>query len=137
VKAKGDYASGHYYIMHHQGTRVRIRRDRSAQINPQKHRSRVPIVMRDRNADQREMSTEVEEDLEWQQSGGNRFFEDLIELIKRQAKEQIKYEEEDEEDELSGKSENQVHQVMFRVDCLMSKRRYMLGIVYVCQILKT
>jgi len=27
VKAKGDYASGHYYIMHQQGTRVRIPRD--------------------------------------------------------------------------------------------------------------
>jgi len=52
------------------------------------------------------MSAEVEEELEWQQSGGNRFFEDLIKLIKRQAKEQIKYEEEDEEDELSDESEN-------------------------------
>jgi len=109
VKAKGDYASGHYYIRHQQGTRVRIPRDRSAQISPHRHRPRVPIVMRDRSADRREMSPEVEEELEWQQSGGNRFFEDLIELIKRQAKEQIKYEEEDEEDEedeLSDESEN-------------------------------
>jgi len=27
VKAKGDYATGQYYIMHHQGARVRIPRD--------------------------------------------------------------------------------------------------------------
>lgn len=27
VKAKGDYATGQYYIMHHQGGRVRIPRD--------------------------------------------------------------------------------------------------------------
>ena len=33
VKAKGDYASGQYYIMHTHGTRVRIPRDRSATIS--------------------------------------------------------------------------------------------------------
>jgi len=106
VKAKGDYASSQYYIMHHHGTRVRIPRDRSAQISPQRHRPRVPIVMRDTNAQQREMSSEVEEELEWQRSGGSRFFENLVELIKKQAKEQIKYENEEEEDGLSDGSEN-------------------------------
>ena len=84
---------------------MKIPRHRSAQISPQRHRPHVPIVMRDTNAQRREMSSEVEEELEWQRSGGSRFFENLVELIKKQAKEQIKYENE-EEDGLSDGSEN-------------------------------
>jgi len=62
--------------------------------------------MRDRNADRQEVSAEVEEELEWQRPGGNWFFEDLVELIKRQAKEQIRDEDEEEEDGLSDDAEN-------------------------------
>ena len=106
VKAKGYYASGQYYIMHTHGTRVRIPRDRSATISPQRHRPRVPIVMRDKDAERQEVSTEVEEELEWQRSGGSMFFEDLVKLIKKQAKEQMKDEDEEEEGGRSDESEN-------------------------------
>ena len=106
VKAKGDYASGQYFIMQSHGSRVRIPRDRSAQISPQRHRPRVPVVMRDRDEAKREVSDEIEEELEWQRSGGNRFFENLVELIKRQAKEQMRYDNEAEDGELSDDSEN-------------------------------
>ena len=60
VKAKGDYGSGRYYIIHTHGTRVRIPRDQSATISPQRHRTHVPIVMRDRDAERQEVSAEVE-----------------------------------------------------------------------------
>jgi len=95
--------------MHTHGTRVQIPSDRSTTIRPQKHRPRVPIVMNDRNAERREMSAEVEEELEWQRAGGSNFFERLVEFIKKQAQEQIKQEDEeeqDDEDSFSDKSEN-------------------------------
>jgi len=66
----------------------------------------VPIVMRDRNADRQEVSAEVEEELECQRSGGNWFFEDLVELIKGQAKEQIRDEDEKEDDGLFDDAES-------------------------------
>ena len=111
VKAKGDYASGRYYIMHTNGMRVQIPSDRSGTISPQRHHPRVPIVMRDRNKARQEVSAEVEEELEWQRSGGNNFFERLVEFIKQQAQEQMRREDEEEEDSEdsfsdTGESEN-------------------------------
>ena len=109
VKTKGDYATGRYYIMHTHGTRVHIPSDRNTTIRAKKHRPRVPIVMKDRNAERREMSAEVEEELQQQRAGGSNFFERLVEFIKKQAQEQIKQEDEeeqDDEDSFSDKSEN-------------------------------
>ncbi|KAG0135514.1 hypothetical protein HOY82DRAFT_536688 [Tuber indicum] len=103
VKAKGDYASGKYYIMSKHGTRVRIPSDECYKSNTQstlrKHRPRVPIIMRDKNMSQKGLSAEVEEELELQKSGGNRFFEELVELIRKQAKEQMREEDEYEDEE--------------------------------------
>ena len=87
VKAKGDYATGRYWIMHHQGIRVQIPCDRKANIKtpePGRH-SRVPIVMRDKSTDKRRISAEVEEEPEWQHSGGAKIFEELVEIIKQEA----------------------------------------------------
>ena len=106
MKAKGDHASGQYYFMHTHGTRVRIPRDRSATISSQRHCPRVLIVMRDKDAERQEVSAVVEEELEWQRSGRSRFFEDLVKLIKKQAKEQMKDEDEEEEGGRSDESEN-------------------------------
>ncbi|RPB01520.1 hypothetical protein L873DRAFT_1788206 [Choiromyces venosus 120613-1] len=113
VKAKGDYAGGRYCIMSSQGTRVRIPSDRSYRCDDGKAKSgrqlpRVPIVLRDKEASRHEMSAEVEEELEWQQAGGKRFFEELIDLIKRQAHEQMQEEDEEEGEDgvLSDDSEN-------------------------------
>ncbi|KAG0128250.1 hypothetical protein HOY82DRAFT_612196 [Tuber indicum] len=109
VKAKGDYASGKYYIMSKHGTRVRIPSDESYKANTQstlrKHRPRVPIIMRDKNMTQKGLSAEVEEELELQKSGGNRFFEELVELIRKQAKEQMREEDEYEEEEEDGSND--------------------------------
>jgi len=99
VKAKGDYATGRYYIMHNHGTRVQIPSDRSPTIMPQKPRPRVPMVMKARNAERREMSAEVEVELEWQRAGRSIFFERLVEFIKKQAQEEIKQEDEEEQDD--------------------------------------
>ncbi|KAG0124389.1 hypothetical protein HOY82DRAFT_617744 [Tuber indicum] len=109
VKAKGDYASGQYYIMHAHGTRVRIPQDKNTQINTGGRRPRIPVVMRDKKADRCGVSAEIEEELEWQRFGGSHFFEDLVRLIKRQAKEQIRREEyvgDEEESEFSDQAEN-------------------------------
>jgi hypothetical protein len=60
---------------------------------------RVPIVLRDKEAGGNQLSVEIEEELELQESQGNRFFERLIELIRKEADEQMRREDEDEEDE--------------------------------------
>jgi hypothetical protein len=109
VKAKGDYSTGQYYIMHTNGTRVQIPRDRSATISPQRHCPCVPIIIKDKHAQTRKISAEVEEELEWQRTGGPRIFEDLIKYIKEQARAQMKEDDEEddeEEDEFSDESEN-------------------------------
>ncbi|KAG0134930.1 hypothetical protein HOY82DRAFT_601806 [Tuber indicum] len=114
VKAMGDYASGRYYIMTTHGTRVRIPSNESYKSNRdqnsgQTRRPKVPIVLRDKTMDKSGLSAEVEEELEWQESGGTGFFERLIDLIKQEAKEQIREEdrEEGEEEEIiSDESEN-------------------------------
>ncbi|KAG0135427.1 hypothetical protein HOY82DRAFT_536723 [Tuber indicum] len=110
VKAKGDYARGQYYIMSSDGTRVRIPSDESYKLRSgssmKKQGPRVPIVLRDKGARRNELSAEVEEELELQQSTGNKFFDDMIELIKRQANEQMKEEQEEEEDAELSDSEN-------------------------------
>ncbi|RPA89675.1 hypothetical protein L873DRAFT_616885 [Choiromyces venosus 120613-1] len=103
VRAKGDYGSGQYYIASSLGTQVRIPSDEGYKRQDVKQTSeerqpRVPIVLRDRTTVGSGLSAEVEEELELQQSGGTRFFEDLIALIKQEADRQIR-EENDEEEE--------------------------------------
>lgn len=103
VKAKGDYASGQYYIMSQHGTRVRIPSDQSYQDRNRKgklptQQPRIPIVLRDKSGADYKLSAEVEEELEWQRCRGRRFFEELVELIKREADEQIRDEDENEDD---------------------------------------
>jgi len=104
VKAKGDYASGQYYIMNQHGTRIRIPSDQSYQRRDRKgklpaQQPRVPIVLRDKDAADSKLSAEVEEELEWQRCSGRHFFEELVELIKRQADEQIRDEDDENDDE--------------------------------------
>ena len=111
MKAKADYATGWYYIMHSNGLRVQIPNDRSGTICSQKHHPRIPIVMRDKNEATHKVSAEVEEELELQRSCGCNLFERLVEFIKNQAQEQIRCEDEEEEDGKdsfsdSGESEN-------------------------------
>jgi len=105
VKAKGDYSTGQYYIMNTSGFRVRISRDRKATLSPQRHRSRVPIVMRDKNTKNRELSTEIEKELEYQHAAGENFFNDVVRKIIRQAREEMRREDE-EEAEGGGSSED-------------------------------
>jgi len=93
--------------MHHQGIRVQIPRDRKANIKtaePGRH-PQVPIVMRDKSTDKRRISAEVEEELEWHHSGGAKTFEDLVEIIKQEAIEAMRREDE-EEGGLTDESEN-------------------------------
>lgn len=59
-------------------------------------RPRVPIVLRDHRASRDQLSAEVEEELELQETQGNNIFERLIKLIQQEAEGQMK-EEEDED----------------------------------------
>jgi len=109
VKAKGDYSTGRYYITSGRGTKVKIPSDekykRMVRETERGHRPRVPIILRDREAGRHQLSVEVEEELELQETQGNRFFERLIQLINEEADEQMK-EEEDDGAYQSGTSEN-------------------------------
>jgi len=107
VKAKGDYATGKYYIIHHQGVRVQIHRDRKVNIKTAEpgRQPRVPIVMRDKSMEKHRISAVVEEELEWQRSGGAKIFEELGEIIKQEAIEAMRREDE-EEGGLTDESEN-------------------------------
>ncbi|RPA91059.1 hypothetical protein L873DRAFT_1820083 [Choiromyces venosus 120613-1] len=100
VKAKGDYASGRYYIMSGHSTRVQIPSNKNYKGKVQETecgcRPRVPIVLRDKEASRGQLSVEVEEELELQETQGGRFFEWLIQLIREEADEQMKEEEDDE-----------------------------------------
>ncbi|RPA95357.1 hypothetical protein L873DRAFT_1813062 [Choiromyces venosus 120613-1] len=112
VKAKGDYAGGRYYIMSGHGTRVQIPSDENykGKVRETKRgcRPRVPIVLRDKEVSRGQLSAEVEEELELQETQGGRFFERLIQLIREEADEQMKEEEDDESDDggISKDSEN-------------------------------
>jgi hypothetical protein len=104
VKAKGDYAGGRYFITSGHGTRVQIPSDRTSKdmvrATERGRHPRVPIVLRDKEAGRNQLSVEIEKELELQESQGVRFFERLIELIRREANEQIREEDEDDEDEV-------------------------------------
>ena len=108
VKAKGDYSPGQYYIMHKAGFRVCIPQDKKATLSPQRHRSHIPIVMRDKTTKKRQMSPEIEEELDYQQATGEPFFNDVVRKIIRQSRKQMKQEDEEEaEGEVSSEdSEN-------------------------------
>lgn len=113
VKAMGDYASGQYYVMSQHGTRIRIPSDQSYQGRDRKgklpaQQPRVPIVLRDKNAADYKLSAEVEEELEWQRCSGRHFFEELVELIKQQADEQIR-DEDDNDDENDDEDDDGTH----------------------------
>ena len=110
VKAKGDYATGRYYIANGHGTWGEIpsqKKDRG-KVRETEHwrRSRVPIVLRDQEAGTNQLSVEVEEELELQETQGNNFFERLIELIREEAEEQMKREDEEDDAYESGTSED-------------------------------
>jgi len=105
VKAKGDYSTGQYYIMNTSGFRVRIPRDRKSTLSPQRQRLRVPIVMRDKNTKKRELSTEIEKELEYQHAAGENFINDVVRKTIRQAREEMRREDE-EEAEGGGSSED-------------------------------
>ncbi|RPA90538.1 hypothetical protein L873DRAFT_433031 [Choiromyces venosus 120613-1] len=100
VKAKGDYAGGRYYIMSGHGTRVQIPSDENYKGKVRESergcRPRVPIVLSHKEASRGQLSAEVEEELELQETQGGRFFERLIQLIREEADEQMKEEEDDE-----------------------------------------
>jgi len=92
--------------MHQHGTRVRIPRDNSPQISPQRYLPRVPVVMRDRDAGTQGLSAELEEELEVQHTLGRKFFLDVIRAVMREAIDEIEREDEEEDRELSDESEN-------------------------------
>ncbi|KAG0637063.1 hypothetical protein HOY80DRAFT_1085886 [Tuber brumale] len=102
MKAKGDNGRKGCYMMTHHEARVKAPRDARAEICPHRYRMCVQAVMSDRDKEGYVVSMEIEEELEWQQLGGGRFFQDLVELAKRQAEEEIKY---DDEGEDSGSSD--------------------------------
>jgi len=111
VKAKGDYSTRRYYITNRHGTQVEIPSDEKYKSKVREtergRRPRVPIVLRDHEAERDQLSAEVEEELELQETQGSRFFERLIQLIREEAEEQMKEEEEDSyESETSENSEN-------------------------------
>lgn len=88
--------------MSQHGTRVRIPSDQSYQARNRKgklptQQPRIPILLRDKSGADYKLSAEVEEELEWQCRRERRFFEELVELIKREADEQIRDEDEDKD----------------------------------------
>jgi len=103
VKAKGDYAGGRYFIMSGHGTRVQIPSDRTSKdmvrATERGRPPRVPIVLRDKEAGRNQLSVEIENELKLQESHGSRFFERLIELIRKEADQQMRDEDEDDDDE--------------------------------------
>ena len=82
--------------MNTSGFRVCIPCDRKATLSPQRHRPRVPIVIRDKNTKKRELSAEIEKELEYQHAAGENLFNDVVRKIIRQAREEIRGEDEEE-----------------------------------------
>ena len=109
VKAKGDYATDRYYIMSEHGTWVQIPSNENykdtVRGDQNRLRPRVPIVLRDKEIKRRQLAAEVEEELKLQEKWGSRFFEQLIQLIRKEAEEQMR-EEEGDESYNSGSSED-------------------------------
>ena len=71
-----------------------------------RHRPRVPVVMRDRDAGTQSLSAEIEEELEVQHTLGRKFFLDVMREVMREAREEIEREDEEEDGELSDEWEN-------------------------------
>ena len=64
-----------------------------------KQQPSILIILKDKTAVDNMLSAEVEEELKWQRSRGTHFFDELVELIKSQADEQIRAEDEDEDED--------------------------------------
>jgi len=109
VRAKGDYSTGCYYISNGKRAGVPIPCDEKFKWkiggNERGCRPRVAIVLRDQEASRDQLSVEVEEELQLPETQGYKFFERLIKLIRDEAEEQMK-EEEDEDGYESGTSED-------------------------------
>ena len=110
VKAKGDYSTGRYYIANGHRMRVEIpsqKKDKD-KIRETEHgrRPRVPIVLRDQEAGTNPLSVEVEEELDLQETQGHNILEGLIELIREEAEDQMKREDEEDDAYERGTSED-------------------------------
>ena len=64
------------------------------------------MVMLDRDESRWKVSAEVEKKLELQRAGGAKFFVDMIRRVVKESIEKMERENEEENDELSDKSEN-------------------------------
>ena len=82
--------------MNTSGLQVGVPRDRKATLSPQRHRPRVPIVMRDKNTKKGELSTDIVKELEYQHAAGENFFNDVVRKIIRLGREEIRGEDKEE-----------------------------------------
>jgi len=92
--------------MHQHWTQDRIPRDNSVQISPQRHGLCVLVVMRYRGLCTKDLFAEIEKGLEVQHTLGRRAFQDMIRMIVREAIEEMKWEDQEEDRELSDELEN-------------------------------